>query len=89
MRLKMNSGQIILPDENHSFWIMSEISKKYLGINDLEIDAHLLGPNNLSNFFGIGNNTKFINKGNRKMPYYRNRYDYLTVDFKLKRKIQR
>ncbi|MBE9464641.1 BamA/TamA family outer membrane protein [Dyadobacter subterraneus] len=62
--------------------------KKVFGLNDMEIDAHLLGPNNLSNFFGIGNNTRFINKGNRKMPYYRNRYDYLTADFKLKRKIR-
>ena len=62
--------------------------KKVFGLNDLEIDAHLLGPHNLSNFFGIGNNTRFLNRNDRKMPYFRNRYDYLTLDFKLKRKIQ-
>jgi len=62
--------------------------KKVFGHNDFEIDAHLLGPNNLSNFFGIGNETRFNNKGDRKMPYFRNRYDYLTVDFKIKRTLQ-
>lgn len=61
--------------------------KKVFGKTDLEIDAHFLGPHNLSNFFGIGNNTVFLNKGDRKMPYFRNRYDYLTLDFKLKRKV--
>ena len=60
--------------------------KKVLGKNDLEVDAHLLGPRNLSNFFGIGNDTRFINEGDYTMSYYRNRYDYLTVDVKLKRK---
>lgn len=63
--------------------------KKVIGHYDLEIDAHLLGPKNLTNFFGIGNETRFINEGDKKMSYYRNRYDYLTVDLKLKRKIQK
>jgi hypothetical protein len=63
--------------------------KQIIGKNDLEIDAHLLGPRNLSNFFGIGNETRFINEGDKKMSYYRNRYDFLTVDLKLKRIIQK
>ncbi|MCD0488673.1 BamA/TamA family outer membrane protein [Pedobacter sp. MC2016-14] len=64
--------------------------KKAVGENDLKIDANLLGPNNLSNFFGFGNETAFgdaDNKGNSGISYYRNRYDYLRADVKLSRLI--
>jgi hypothetical protein len=57
--------------------------KEAIGIYDFKIDASYLGPNYLSNFFGIGNETDFIDEGDKKMDYYRNRYDYLTADFKL------
>jgi len=72
--------------------------KRVLGSKtNLMVNARLLGPNNLSNFFGIGNNTEFIDKDiedqngddelDRGMSYYRNRYDYLTADFQLYQKI--
>jgi hypothetical protein len=57
--------------------------KKLIGNNDLGINILSRGPNNLSNFFGIGNNTIFENQGDHKMPYYRNRYDYVTGDVSL------
>jgi hypothetical protein len=56
---------------------------KLIGNNDLGINVLSRGPNNVSNFFGIGNNSVFINKGRRDMDYYRNRYDYVTADVSL------
>nr|WP_068891381.1 BamA/TamA family outer membrane protein [Pedobacter panaciterrae] len=70
--------------------------KKAVGKNDLIVHANLLGPNNLSNFFGIGNNTQYIHdhdddhdESDREdgISYYRNRYDYLNVDVRLSRKL--
>ena len=57
--------------------------KKLIGNNDFGINILSRGPNNLSNFFGIGNNTVFENKGDHKISYYRNRYDYVTGDVSL------
>lgn len=61
--------------------------KKVIGNTDFKINANFLGPNNLSNFFGLGNETAFIKDDGKGMPYYRNRYDYLTADFQLYRKL--
>lgn len=60
--------------------------KKVTGNTDFRINANLLGPNNLSNFFGFGNETPFINNDEKGISYYRNRYDYLTANFELYRK---
>ena len=57
--------------------------KQLIGNNDFGINILSRGPNNLSNFFGIGNNTIFENKGDHKISYYRNRYDYITGDVSL------
>ncbi|WP_183559720.1 BamA/TamA family outer membrane protein [Mucilaginibacter sp. SP1R1] len=57
--------------------------KKLIGNNDLGINMLSRGPNNLSNFFGIGNNTVFENKDDHQISYYRNRYDYVTADVSL------
>jgi hypothetical protein len=59
--------------------------KQAVGLYDLRIDANLLGPKNLSSFFGLGNETVFVNEDDKEMPYYRNRYDYLTAEVKLAR----
>jgi hypothetical protein len=64
--------------------------KKVVGNTDLRVNAKLLGPNNLSNFFGLGNETAFIQDeedDDKGMSYYRNRYDYLTADFQLYQKL--
>ncbi|WPU91379.1 hypothetical protein SNE25_18840 [Mucilaginibacter sabulilitoris] len=57
--------------------------KKAIGNNDLGINILSRGPHNFSNFFGIGNNTVYENEGNRKISYFRNRYDYVTADVSL------
>jgi hypothetical protein len=59
--------------------------KEVVGKNDLKIDVNLLGPNNQSNFFGLGNESVFVDRGSREISYYRNYYDYLMADIKLKR----
>jgi hypothetical protein len=61
--------------------------KEVVGKNDLKIDVDVLGPNNQSNFFGIGNNTRFENTRGREIGYYRNYYDLIDADFKLKRTV--
>jgi hypothetical protein len=57
--------------------------KKLISNNDLGINLMSRGPNNLSNFFGEGNNTAFVNQGSKQISYYRNRYDYITGDVSL------
>jgi len=66
--------------------------KKVAGHNNLMVNANFLGPNNLSNFFGLGNNTAFITDeedDDKGMSYYRNRYDYLTTSFQLYQKVDK
>ncbi|MES2829327.1 MAG: BamA/TamA family outer membrane protein [Bacteroidota bacterium] len=71
--------------------------KKAVGKNDLIVHANLLGPNNLSNFFGVGNDTKYLDAEElfgddireEGISYYRNRYDYLNADVRLSRKISK
>lgn len=54
--------------------------KNAIGKNDIRINALSRGPNNVSNFFGIGNGTPFVNRGDKEISYYRNRYDFVTAD---------
>lgn len=54
--------------------------KNAIGKNDIRINALSRGPNNVSNFFGIGNGTPFVNQGDKEISYYRNRYDLVTAD---------
>ncbi|MEJ7559459.1 MAG: BamA/TamA family outer membrane protein [Pedobacter sp.] len=73
--------------------------KKAIGKNDITVHANFLGPNNLSNFFGLGNNTRFIDTDDffdeeleereDGVSYYRNRYDYLNADVRLGRKLSK
>ena len=46
---------------------------------DLSLNVHSLGPNNQSNFFGYGNNTKFEYHDTRGIKYYRNKYDVVEA----------
>lgn len=62
---------------------------KVLGKKDLSADIMSRGPKNVSNFFGIGNETEFNNKIEDAISYYRNRYDYLTGDIRLHKKIRK
>lgn len=59
--------------------------KKAFGESDLNINISSHGPNNVSNFFGFGNESSFENKGDKKILYYRNRYDYVDADVRISR----
>lgn len=59
--------------------------KKAFGRNDLNINITSRGPNNVSNFFGLGNKSLFEDKGDKKILYYRNRYDYIDADVRISR----
>ncbi|MEP7141729.1 MAG: BamA/TamA family outer membrane protein [Ferruginibacter sp.] len=61
--------------------------KKLVGKNDLEINLYSRGPHSINNFFGLGNEPVFENKGEKKIGYYRSRYDYINADIRLYRNI--
>ncbi|UEG52404.1 outer membrane protein assembly factor [Mucilaginibacter daejeonensis] len=56
--------------------------KQAVGNNDIMIHFTSRGPDNISNFFGIGNNTVF-QKDSEWIKFFRNRYDYLYGDARL------
>jgi len=57
--------------------------KNAIGRNGIRINALSRGPNNVSNFFGIGNGAPFVNKGDKDIGYYRNKFDWVTGDISL------
>lgn len=63
--------------------------KQLVGKNDLRINILSRGPHNLSNFFGIGNESIFVNDDEKEISYYRNRYDLINGDVRLYRNIGR
>jgi hypothetical protein len=58
--------------------------KQVVKKNDLVVNITNKGPNFTSNFFGIGNNTEFINEGHKKIRYYRNVYNLINADVRLR-----
>ncbi|GAB3016436.1 BamA/TamA family outer membrane protein [Spirosoma pulveris] len=68
------------------------ISLKYDGIftdaigkNDLWVNASVKAPDNVTNFFGPGNETVFEKQ--RRIRYYRTRYDLINLAVLLKRNV--
>jgi hypothetical protein len=57
--------------------------KKLIGNNDLNVKVLSMGPNNVSNFFGIGNESVYVDKGKKEIRYYRNNYDHVIADVRL------
>jgi hypothetical protein len=57
--------------------------KKVVAKNDLTINLLSKGPNYNNNFFGVGNETEFINSGNQPIRYYRGIYNLLSADVRL------
>ncbi|QQL49082.1 BamA/TamA family outer membrane protein [Mucilaginibacter ginkgonis] len=58
--------------------------KKIFGSNnDLYITAVSKGPNNVSNFFGVGNNTVFENEDPHDIKYYRNHFNTVSADARI------
>ncbi|QKJ30912.1 hypothetical protein HQ865_14520 [Mucilaginibacter mali] len=58
--------------------------KQVAGKTDLLVNVLSKGPNYTSNFFGVGNNSVFVNEGKQKIRYYHNIYDYLSADVRLR-----
>ncbi len=63
--------------------------RKFIGNNDLTVNLSSKGPNYTSNFFGVGNETVFINSGDQRIRYYRSIYNLITADIRLSRAYNR
>ncbi len=58
-----------------------------LGKLDLNINFNLRAPDNTANFFGVGNQTQFLEVSSPVIRYYRTRYHFSDIDVVLKRNI--
>ncbi len=65
------------------------IFKKFVGNNDLLVNVVSKGPNYTSNFFGVGNETVFVNSSEQRINYYRSVYNLVDADVRLSRAFQR
>jgi len=63
--------------------------KKVIGNNDLSIDIVSRGPHNVTNFFGIGNETVFLKDNDKSIEYYRNRFDIGLADVRMARNVSK
>ncbi len=81
--------------ENHRFAAGYSTARKSLNISyfgyftslfkksDMSLRFISAGPYNVSTFFGIGNETSFLNQGDKKIDFYRNRFDVATGDIRI------
>jgi hypothetical protein len=58
--------------------------KQVVGKSDLVINVLSKGPNYQSYFFGLGNETQYVNRGDKERKYYRNVYNFLNADVRLR-----
>ncbi|MES2277658.1 MAG: BamA/TamA family outer membrane protein [Bacteroidota bacterium] len=58
--------------------------KQAIGKSDLLVNVLSKGPNYTSYFFGTGNNSVFVNSGSQRIRYYRNIYNYLDGDVRIR-----
>ncbi|HVW96894.1 MAG TPA: BamA/TamA family outer membrane protein [Mucilaginibacter sp.] len=58
--------------------------KQVFGKSDLIVNVLSKGPNYQSYFFGLGNESEYINKGPYQRKYYRNVYNFLNADVRIK-----
>lgn len=61
---------------------------KAVGNSDFLLNADVKAPINVTNFFGLGNNTVFDKTKPGKIQYYRARYDKVDVSTLLRRQLQ-
>lgn len=53
------------------------------GKTDVKINFDARAPDNVSNFFGVGNETQYVKIGDKPITYYRTRYNLITTQIKL------
>lgn len=70
------------------FFNYDGIFTKAIGVNDIKVDANLWAPVNVTNFFGIGNNTSFDKDVPGGLQYYRARYSLGNLSVMLRRHLQ-
>ncbi len=58
--------------------------KQVWGKASLNANITARGPHNLTNFFGVGNETVFEQTEDKEIDYYRNRFDHINGDVRLK-----
>lgn len=61
---------------------------KAIGNSDVVIHADIKAPTNVTNFFGLGNNTSFDKNNPAGVNYYRARYNISNVSVFLRRQLQ-
>lgn len=72
---------------NATFFQYAGYFTDVFGKTSLSIDVDGRAPNNTSNFFGLGNETEFIEVGDKPIRFYRTRYDFITSQVKLHRNL--
>jgi len=63
--------------------------RQLMGRYDLLLNLVSRGPGYMGNFFGIGNETDFVDDGDKLISYYRNRYYHLDTDVRIGRGLGR
>ncbi|MCJ8163453.1 outer membrane protein assembly factor [Pontibacter sp. E15-1] len=58
-----------------------------IGKANLTVDVNGKAPNNTSNFFGVGNETEYVEVGDKPIRFYRTRYDFITSQVRLHRSL--
>lgn len=81
------SGSRALATGSYHFRYEGDFTK-VVGNSDLIVRADIRAPINVTNFFGIGNNTVFDKTKPGKIQYYRARYDFIDVTALLRRQLQ-
>ncbi|HEV7330851.1 MAG TPA: BamA/TamA family outer membrane protein [Flavisolibacter sp.] len=57
--------------------------RQVFGKFGLSVNLLSIGPNNQSNFFGTGNETRFNERNGNSLSYHRNFYDFVNADMHL------
>lgn len=81
------AGNRALKTSSYRFRYEGEFIKA-LGHHDIMLNADLRAPINVTNFFGLGNETVFDKNQPEKEKYYRVRYDYFSGSALLRRQMQ-
>ncbi|HEX6334449.1 MAG TPA: metallophosphoesterase, partial [Flavisolibacter sp.] len=86
MRQIFNAGHAV----NTSSWFFNYQGEfiKAIGVSDLLLRADVRAPINVTNFFGLGNETSFNEDHPKGIQYYRARYNIVTASALVRRQMQ-